>query len=68
MNARSGTAALISKAYPGSVHDMTILRGHAGELNELLGEKKVLTDMGYVGAQRDVPGVVVCGPNDQVLR
>ena len=68
VNVRTGTAALISNAYPGSVHDIVILRGHADELNEVLGDKTMLADLGYIGSQRDVPGVVVCGDDNYALR
>ena len=60
VNVRSGTAALISKAYPGSVHDITILRGHADEVNGVLGGRSLLADLGYRGIQRDIPTAVVC--------
>ena len=68
MNVRTGTAALVSKAYPGSFHDIRILREHADQMNELLGERKMLADLGYVGAHRDVRGIVVCDENDRTLR
>ena len=60
VNVRSGTAALISRAYPGSVHDITILREHAAEVNRMLGGRSLLADLGYRGIQRDIPTAVVC--------
>ena len=39
MYIRTGTAEVISKAYPGSVHDIQIMREHADELSEILGDK-----------------------------
>ena len=68
VNIRSGTAALVSRTYPGAVHDITILRSHADEVRELLGGRGVLADLGYVGAERDVPGLIVCGHDMQELR
>ena len=68
VNVKSGTAALISKAFPGSVHDLTIFRGHADVVNEVLGGRRLLADLGYRGAQRDVPTIVVCEQNQRELR
>ena len=68
VNVRSGTAALVSKAYPGSVHDITILRDHAQTINNVLGGRAILADLGYRGAQRDVPTIIVCEPNQRELR
>ena len=68
VNIRSGTAAVISKAYPGSVHDIIILREHAGSINRLLGRRSLLADLGYRGAERDVPTIIVCGQGQQLLR
>ena len=68
VNVRTGTAALVSKAFPASHHDIRLLRSHSEEVNSLLGDRKVLADLGYAGAQRDVPGIVVCGEADGVLR
>ena len=65
---KSGTAAIVSKAFPGSVHDLTILRDHADVVNEVLGGRRLLADLGYRGAQRDVPTIVVCEPNQRELR
>ena len=61
VNARSGTAALISKGHPSSVHDITILRDHADEVNETLHGRSILADLGYRGAARDIPTLIVCG-------
>ena len=68
VNVRSGTAALVSKAYPGSVHDITILRDHAQTINNVLGGRAILADLGYCGAQRDVPTIVICDGEDEQLR
>ena len=68
VNLRSGTAALISKSYPGSVHDITILRDHAAELNRLLDGRGLLADLGYRGARRDVPTIIVCDQTVPRLR
>ena len=68
VNAQSGTAALISKAHPGSVHDLTILRTHSAAVNNLLGGRSVLADLGYRGAQRDVPTLIVCDGEQEALR
>ena len=68
VNVRSGTAALVSKAYPGSVHDIKILKEHAAEVNDVLGTRSLLADLGYRGAQRDVPTIVVCEQASRELR
>ena len=68
VNIRSGTAALISKSYPGAAHDMAILSSHPQEVRDLIGDRKVLADLGYTGGQRHVPGMVVCMPDDHVLK
>ena len=68
MNIRSGTAAIVSKAFPGSVHDMRIFRSHVHDIRNVLGQRQVLADLGYVGARRDIPGVIVCGEEDVQLR
>ena len=41
VNIRSGTAALISKSYPGATHDMAILSSHPQEVRDLIGDRKV---------------------------
>ena len=68
VNVRSGTAALVSKASPGSVHDITILREHAQAVNNTLGGRALLADLGYRGAQRDVTTIVICDGEDEQLR
>ena len=68
VNVRTGTAALVSKAFPGSHHDIRLLRSHSEEVQNLLGDRKALADLGYAGAQRDVPGIVACGEEDVALR
>ena len=59
---------MISKAFPGSVHDIKVFRSHVDSVRNIIGERKVLADLGYVGARRDFPGVLVCGPDDTQLR
>ena len=68
VNTRTGTAAMVSKGYPSSVHDITLLRDHAAALNVVLGGRSVLADLGYRGAARDVPTLVVCDQAQQALR
>ena len=68
VNVRSGTAALVSKAYPGSVHDITILRDHSRTVNNILGGRAILDDLGYRGAQRDVQTIAICDGEDEQLR
>ena len=68
VNFRNGTAALITPEFPGSTHDIMLLRSHLNELRELLGEKTVLADLGYRGVQHELPNIVVCGEEDAVLR
>ena len=47
VNVRSGMAAMASKKHPGSVSDIEVLRRHAAEVNEMVGESKMLADKGY---------------------
>ena len=68
MNVRSETAALVTRAWPGSVQDVRVLRSHAEEVRNLIGERKLLADLGYAGSQRDVPGIVVCGDEEELRR
>ena len=68
VNIRSGTAAIISKAYPGSVHDIVILREHAGAINNVLGRRSLLATLGYRDEERDVLTIVVCGQGQRRLR
>ena len=60
LNVRSGTAAIISKSFPGSVTDIRVLRSHADEVNAVLGGSSMLADLGYRGVQLDVPTIVIC--------
>ena len=68
VNIRSGTAALISREFPGSVHDITILRSHTAAINAMLQGNSMLADLGYHGAEHDVPTLIVCGTEDTGLR
>ena len=68
VNIRSGTAALVSKGFPGSAHDMHVLSSHHQEVRDMIGDIKVLADLGYTGGERYVPGMVVCSPSDLVLK
>ena len=68
INIQSGTAALISPEFPGSVHDIMILRSHKDIINETLQGHSMLADLGYRGAEHDVPTLIVCGPEDTGLR
>ena len=52
VNVRSGTAAMVSEAYPGSVPDIEVLKRHAEEVNNLLGVTTMLADDGYRGDTR----------------
>ena len=38
---------MISKERPGSVTDLEVLRRHAEEVNQMLGETHMLADKGY---------------------
>ena len=67
VNIRSGTAAVISKAYPWSVHDIIILWEHAGAVNRLLGRRSLLADLGDRGAERDVPTTIFYGQGQRRL-
>ena len=66
VNVRTGTAALITPAFPGSVHDMSVLRSHAQEVRNVLGGKALLADLGYRGAENDIPTIIVCGEQDEL--
>ena len=68
VNVRTGTAAIISKAHPSSVHDIVILRNHAAGINDLLSGKALLADLGYRGANRDVPTLLACDEQEPRLR
>ena len=45
-----------------------ILRNHAASINGLLRGRTILADLGYRGANRDVPTLVVCDGLDPRLR
>ena len=64
VNIRSGTAALVSRGYPGSKHDIAILRTHADLINNTLQGRSILGDLGYRGAEHDIPSFIVCGERD----
>ena len=49
VNVRSGTAAMVSEACPGSVPDIVVLKRHAEEVNRMLGVTRLLADDGYRG-------------------
>ena len=68
VNIRSGTEAIISRAFPGSVHYMRVFRSHVDDIRNVIGQRHILADLGYVGARRDIPGVIVCGQEDTQLR
>ena len=68
MNVRSGTAAIISPSFPGSVHDVMVLRSHAEQINDVMQGRSLLADLGYRGAEHDIPTIVVCGRHDRELR
>ena len=57
-------AAMTSKEYPGSVADIEVLRRHANEVNEMLGETKMLADKGYRGDPL-VPNCLVVSQDNQ---
>ena len=52
VNVRSGTAAMISEARPGSVTDIVVLKDHAERVNLMLGVTRMLADDGYRGDTR----------------
>ena len=68
VNIRSGTAAIVSPSFPGSVHDVVILRSHSDQINNVLQGRSLLADLGYHGTQHDVPTIIVCGAQDRALR
>ena len=68
VNIRSGTAAVVSTSFPGSVHDVVILRSHAEQINNVLQGRSLLADLGFHGTQHDVPTIIVCGDQDRALR
>ena len=68
VNVRSGTAAIISPSFPGSVHDVMVLRSHAEQINDVMQGRSLLADLGYRGAEHDIPTIIVCGRHDRELR
>ena len=54
---------MISEEYPGSVADIEVLRRHAAEVNEMLGETRMLADKGYRG-DSGVPNLQVVSGMD----
>ena len=52
VNVRSGTAAMVSEARPGSVTDIVVLKDHAEQVNHMLGVTMMLADDGYRGDTR----------------
>ena len=68
VNVHSGTAAVVSRAFPGSVHDINVLRSHADEVNDILAGRSLLADLGYRGANVDVPTIIVCDATQQERR
>ena len=65
VNIRSGTAAMISDEYPGSVPDIEILKRHPEEVNRMLGATRLLADKGYRGDPH-VPNLVVVSQTNEV--
>ena len=49
VNVRSGMAAMVSQENPGCFPDVEILRRHAQQVNQILGETVMLADKGYRG-------------------
>ena len=68
VNIRFGTAAFVSAGYPGSMSDIEILKRESNEINALLGGKTILADLGYVGGEMNVHGLVVCRRDNPQLR
>ena len=59
MNATSGTAAFVESAFPGSNHDLTILRKGAQNVLRVTGGATILADKGYRGGEMNVRTLVV---------
>ena len=59
VNATSGTAAFVESAFPGSIHDLTILRKSATKLVPLTEGSRLLADKGYRGGEADVCSLLV---------
>ena len=68
VNIRSGTAAIISREFPGSVHDIVVMRSHKQLINDTLQGRSILADFGYKCAAHDVPSLIVCGQQEAGLR
>ena len=64
VNAVTGTAALVSPGRPGSVHDLTVMRGNAEVINRLVGDAIILGDKGYRGGRSSVPSLFVVEDGD----
>ena len=59
VNSRTGTAAFVSTGRPGSVHDVTVMRGDSEAINALVGRSTLLGDKGYRGGESSVPMLFV---------
>ena len=59
VNARTGSAALVSPGRSGSVHDLTVMRGNADTINRLVGDAVILGDKGYRGGTSAVRNLFV---------
>ena len=59
VNSRTGTAAFVSTGRPGSVHDVTVMRGDSEAINRLVGRSTLLGDKGYRGGESSVPFLFV---------
>ena len=54
----------MSRGYAGSKHDIAILRTHADLINNTPQGRSILGDLGYRGAEHDIPSFIVCGESD----
>lgn len=69
VNVNTGTACYVSKSSPGSEHDMLLLKRTAQDLNNMIGDTKLIADKGYKGIQRFVPnGYVAENENERKKR
>ena len=59
VNAVTGTASFVESAYPGSIHDISILRKGASKLVRVLQGSTLLADKGYRGGEADVGTLLV---------
>lgn len=59
VNARTGTAAFVSRGRPGSVHDITLMRADSEAINGMIGHSTLLGDKGYGGGESCVPFLLV---------